>query len=211
MNTICCANKVYYTDASNNANNVYRLENIKQNKTEKIEKTLFIKLEGYGDYQISIHKVEKPNNFIGELMCNFFKPHMDQINNYLLEKIHFEFNKNGTYFNRIVEYEKIQKQNHQNKTFKPQNFKQMCILLGLEIRTYINIDCNNVNKILIENNTVFDMSYNPINIYKLMFNIIFHHKYTDIINFKIIKDNGNFILVIFEFIDNYYIIDYSTS
>jgi hypothetical protein len=44
-----------------------------------------------------------------------------------------------------------------------------------------------------------------------MFNIIFSHKYSDMVNYKIIKDDGNFILVIFEFIDSYYIIDYSMS
>ena len=53
----------------------------------------------------------------------------------------------------------------------------MCILLGLEIRTYSNIDC----------------------------------RYSDMINYKIIKDDGNFILTIFEFKNSYYIIDYSTS
>jgi hypothetical protein len=202
-------NKVYYTDALNYKNNIYKLENIKQNKIDKTEKTLFIKLESYGDYQISIYKVEKPNNFIGDLMGKFFKPHMNKINNYLLEKTHSEFNKNEIYFNYAIEYEKIQKQNNQNKSLIPQNFEQMCMLLRFEIRTYINIDCNRNNKIFIENNTVFDISYKPINFYKLMFNIIFNHKYSDIINYKIIKDNGNFILVIFEFIDSYYIIDYN--
>ena len=58
-------NTVYYTDASNHKNNIYNLENIIHNQTEK---TLFIKLAGYGDYQISIYNVNKPNNFIGELM-----------------------------------------------------------------------------------------------------------------------------------------------
>jgi hypothetical protein len=41
--------------------------------------------------------------------------------------------------------------------------------------------------------------------------MIFNYKYLDMINYKIIKDDGNFVLVIFEFINSYYIIDYSTS
>ena len=87
----------------------------------------------------------------------------------------------------------------------------MCMLLGLEIRTYNNIDCKYDNKIVIKNNKVLDISYKSINLYKLMFNIIFSHEYSDMVNYKIIKDDGNFILVIFEFIDSYYIIDYSMS
>ena len=201
-------NTVYYTDSSNHKNNIYRLENIKHNQTEK---TLFIKLAGYGDYQISIHKVDKPNNFIRELMGNFFKPHMDRINIYLLRNTLLELDKNGIYFNRIVEYEKINKQNNQNKSFIPKTFEQMCILLGLEIRTYSNIDCKYENKIVITDNIVLDISYKPINLYKLMCNIIFNYKYSDMINYKIIKHDGNFILVIFEFHNSYYIIDYSMS
>jgi hypothetical protein len=85
------------------------------------------------------------------------------------------------------------------------------MLLGLEIRTYNNIDCKYDNKIVIKNNKVLDISYKSINLYKLMFNIIFSHEYSDMVNYKIIKDDGNFILVIFEFIDSYYIIDYSMS
>jgi hypothetical protein len=203
---------IYYTDASSNhKNSIFSLENIKQNKIEKTGKTIFIKLEGYGDYQISIHKVHKPNNFIGELMNNFFKAHMDNINNYLLGNIHLESVKNGIYFNRNFEHEKIKKQNKQNKLFIPKNFKQMCMLLGLEIRTYTNMDCNYENKIVIKNNLVVDMSYKQINLYKLMFCVIFGDKYSNMINYKIIKDDGNFILTIFEFCDSYYIIDYQTS
>ena len=114
-------------------------------------------------------------------------------------------------FNSVFEYEKIQKQNNQNKAFIPENFEKMCMLLELEIRTYNNIDCKYDNKIDIKNNKVLDLSYKSINLYKLMFNIIFSHKYSDMVNYKIIKDNGNSILVIFEFIDSYYIIDYSMS
>jgi hypothetical protein len=55
------------------------------------------------------------------------------------------------------------------------------------------------------------MSGKSINLYKLMFDEIFSHKYSDMINYKIIKDDGNFILVIFEFIDSYFIMDYSKS
>jgi hypothetical protein len=201
-------NKIYYTDASNHKNNVYNLENIKLNETEK---TLFIKLAGYGDYQISIYKVNKPNNFIEELMSKFFKIQMDKINSYLFRIKHLELVKNGICFDRAFEYEKIQKQSNQNKSFIPENFEQMCILLGLEIRSYSNIDCKYSNKVVIKNNIVLDISYTPINLYKLMVNAIFNHKYSDMINYKIIKDNGNFVLVIFEFTDSYYIIDYSMS
>ena len=88
-------NQVYYTDASNHKNNVHRLENIKHNKTEI---KLFVKLAGYGDYQISIYKVCKPNNFIEVLMCKFFKIHMDKINSYLLNIKHMELVKNGICF-----------------------------------------------------------------------------------------------------------------
>ena len=203
--------KIYYTDASNHKNSIFSLENIKENKIEKTEKTIFIKLAGYGDYQILIHKVEKPNNFIGELMSKFFEPLMNKINIYLLNNIHLELVKNGTYFNRNVEYEKIKKQNNQNKSFIPETFEQMCILLGLEIRTYFNMDCKYENKIVIENNIVLDISYEQINLYKLMFRNIFGHKYSDMVNYKIIKNDGNFILAIFEFHNSYYIIDYSTS
>jgi hypothetical protein len=200
-------NPIYYTDASNHKNNVYRLENIKHNKTEI---TLFVKLSGYGDYQLSIYKVCKPNNFIEELFSKFFKVHMDKINSYLLQIKHMELVKSGMCFDRVFEYEKIQKQN-QNKAFIPENFEKMCMLLGLEIRTYNDVDCKYDNKIVIKNNKVLDISYKSINLYKLMFNIIFSHKYSDMVNYKIIKDNGNFSLVIFEFIDSYFIIDYSTS
>jgi hypothetical protein len=203
--------KVYYTDASNHNNSIFSLENIKKNKIEKTEKTIFIKLAGYGDYQLSIHKVDKPNNFIGELMNNFFESHINKINQYLLRNIHSELVKNGICFNIKFEYEKIKKQNNQNKSFIPKTFKQMCILLGLEIRTYSNVDCKYENKIVIENNLVLDISYEQINLYKLMFQFIFGYKYFDIINYKIIKDDGNFILAIFEFHDSYYIIYYSTS
>lgn len=48
-------------------------------------------------YQLSIHKVDKPNNFIGELMSKFFEPHMNKINIYLLNNIHLELVKNGIY------------------------------------------------------------------------------------------------------------------
>lgn len=203
--------KVYYTDASNHKNTIFSLENIKLNKIEKAEKTIFIKLAGYGDYQISIHKVDKPNNFIVELMNNFFEPHMNKINNYLLKNTHLELVKNGICFNINFEYEKIKKQNKQNKSFIPKTFEQMCMLLGLEIRTYSNIDCKYENKIVIENNLVLDISYKQINLYKLMFQFIFGNKYSDMVNYKIIKDDGNFILGIFEFHNSYYIIDYSTS
>lgn len=201
-------NPIYYTDASNHKNNVYISENIKHNKTEM---TLFVKLSGYGDYQISIYKVCKPNNFIEELLCKFFKVHMDKINSYFLRIKHMESVKSGMCFDIVFEYEKIQKQNNQNKAFIPENFEKMCMLLGLEIRTYNNIDCKYDNKIVIKNNKVLDISYKSINLYKLMFNIIFSHKYSDMVNYKIIKDDGNFILVIFEFIDSYFIIDYSMS
>ena len=70
----------------------------------------------------------------------------------------------------------------------------MCILLGLEIRTYSNMKCNNENKLVIENNSVLDTSY------KFMFYNIFCHKYSDMINYKIIKDNGNFMTVILSLI-----------
>lgn len=202
---------VYYTDAYNHKNTIFSLENIKQNKKEKTEKTIFIKLEGYGDYQLSIYKVDKPNNFIGELMNKFFKPHINIINNYLLRNIQSKLLKNGICFDINFEYEKIKKQNNQNKLFIPKTFRQMCILLGLEIRTYSNIDCKYEHKIVIENNLVLDVSYEQINLYKLMFQFIFGHKYVDMINYKIIKDNGNFTLVIFEFHNSYYIIDYMTS
>lgn len=201
-------NQVYYTDASNHKNNVYKLENIKHKQTEK---TFFVKLAGYGDYQISIYKINKPNNFIEELMGKFFKAHMDKINNYLLNIKHAETIKNGICFNRVFEYEKIQKQNNQNKSFVPKTFKQMCKLLGLEIRTYHNSTCNYDSKIFMKNDMVLDTSYKSINLYKLMFNVIFNHKYFDMINYKIIEDDGNFILAIFEFADSYYIIDYSMS
>lgn len=201
-------NHVYYTDASNHKNNVCELENIKYNQKEI---TIFVKLAGYGDYQISIYKVCKSNNFIKELMCKFFEVHMNKINSYLLQIKHTESIKNGLCFDCVFEHDKIQKQNNQNKLFIPKNFKQMCMLLGLEIRTYNNVDCKYDNKIVIKNNIVLDMSYKSINLYKLMFNVIFNHEYSDIINYKIIKDNGNFILAIFEFMDSYYIIDYSTS
>ena len=58
--------KIYYTDSSNHKNSIFSSENINENL--RIEKTIFIKLAGYGDYQLSIHKVDKPNNFIGELI-----------------------------------------------------------------------------------------------------------------------------------------------
>lgn len=201
-------NPNYYTDTSNHKNNVYALENIKHNKTEM---TLFVKLAGYGDYQISIYKVCKPNNFIEELFGKFFKVHMNKINGYFLQIKHRELVTNGMCFDRVFEYEKIRKQNNQNKTFIPKNFEQMCMLLGLEIKTYSNIDCKYENKIIIENNLVLDISYKQINLYKLMFQFIFGNKYSDMVNYKIIKDDGNFILSIFEFHDSYYIIDYSTS
>lgn len=204
-------NTVYYTDASNHKNNIYKLENIKQNQNEKNEKTLFIKLAGYGDYQISIYKVDKPNNFIKKLMGKFYEAQMEKINSYLLRNIHLELVKNRLQYNNLYEYEKIKKQNNQNKSFVPQTFEQMCVLLGLEIRIYSNIDCEYKNKIIIKDNIVFDMSYKPINLYKLMHNIIFNHKYSSMINYKIIKDDGNFIIVIIEFQNSYYIIDYSTS
>ena len=200
--------KIYYTDSSNHKNSIFSLENINENK---IEKTIFIKLAGCGDYQLSIHKVDKPNNFIGELMSKFFEPHMNKINIYLLNNIHLELVKNGIYFNVNFEYEKIKKQKNQNKSFIPKTFEQMCMLLGLEIRTYSNMDCKYENKIVIENNIVLDISYKQINLYKLMFRVIFGHKYSNMVNYKIIKDNGNFILAIFEFHNSYYIIDYSTS
>ena len=183
------------------------LENIRHNKAEI---TLFVKLSGYGDYQLSIYKVCKPNNFIKELFRKFFKVHMNKINSYLLQIKHMELVKSGMYFDRVFEYEKIQKQN-QNKAFIPENFEKMCILLGLEIRTYNNIDCKYDDKLVIKNNKVLDICYKSINLYKLMFNTIFSHKYSDMVNYKIIKNNGNFVLVIFEFIDSYFIIDYSTS
>jgi len=151
------------------------------------------------------------NNFIEKMLRKFFKVHMDKINSYFLQIKHMELVKNGMCFNSVFEYEKIQKQNNQNKAFIPENFEKMCMLLGLEIRTYNNIDCKYDNKIVIKNNKVFDISYKSINLYKLMFNIIFSHEYSDMVNYKIIKDDGNFILVIFEFIDSYYIIDYSMS
>ena len=66
----------------------------------------------------------------------------------------------------------------------------MCMLLGLEIRTYNDVDCKYDNRIGIKNNKVLDISYKSINLYKLMFNIIFSHKYSDMVNYKIIKDNS---------------------
>jgi hypothetical protein len=205
INCVNGYNLIYYTDASNHKNNVYKLENIKHNKTET---TLFVKLSGYGDYYLSIYKVYKPNNFIEELFCKFFKVHMEKINSYLLQIKHTELVKNGMRFDRVFEYEKIQKQ---NKSFIPENFEKMCIMLGLEIKTYSDIDCKYDNKVIIKNNKVLDISYKSINLYKLMFNVIFSHKYSDMVNYKIIKNNGNFVLVIFEFIDSYFIIDYSGS
>lgn len=201
-------NQVYYTDATNYKNNIYSLENIRRNQ---VEETIFIKLAGHGDYQISIYKVKKPNNFIGELMGKFFKAHENKINNYLLRIIHLESVRNGIYFDRIYEYEKIKKQNNQNKSFIPQRFEQMCILLGLEIRTYSNARCKYEDKIVIVNNIVSNIFYEPINLYKFIHGIIFNHGYSDMINYKIIKDDGNFILAIFEFKNCYYIMDYSTS
>jgi len=202
---------VYYTDASNHKNNIFNLENIKQDKTEKTEKTIFIKLAGFGDYQLSIHKVNKENLFISSLMNKFYEPHMSNINKYFLNNTCLEFAKNGIHFDRIFEYEKIKKLNNQNKSFTPQTFEQMCILLGLEIRIYSNIKCNYEDKLVIENNSVLDTSYKQINLYKFIFYNIFCHKYSDMINYKIIKDDGNFMVVIFEFYDSYFIIDYSTS
>ena len=109
----------------------------------------------------------------------------------------------------LIDY--IKKDNWITEHKVTENFEKMCMLLELKIRTYNNIDCKYDNKIDIKNNKVLDLSYKSINLYKLMFNIIFSHKYSDMVNYKIIKDNGNSILVIFEFIDSYYIIDYSMS
>lgn len=41
--------KIYYTDSSNHKNSIFSSENINENK---IEKTIFIKLAGYGDLSI---------------------------------------------------------------------------------------------------------------------------------------------------------------
>jgi hypothetical protein len=182
-------NKIYYTSSDNYENNIHSLENTNQNKKEK---TLFIKLEGYGDYQISIYKVNKPNNFISKLMNKIFKKQLE------LES-ELELKKNKIYFNNVNEYKKIK---NQNKLYVLQNFEKMCTLLKLDIQIYTDINCDKKNK------TCLNKS---IDIYELMFEIIFNYKYSDMINYKIIKDDGNFILVIFEFKKSYYIIDYSTS
>jgi len=97
------------------------------------------------------------------------------------------------------------------KKLNIQNFEQMCMFLGLEIRAYLSIDCKSDNKIVIKNNTVLDISYTPINIYELMFGVIFNYNYSNMINYKVIKDDGNFLLSIFEFMDSYYVLDYGTS
>jgi len=214
-NLISGYDTVYYTDAANKKNIIFYVkietEKIETEKieTEKIEteNTIFIKLEGRGNYNISIYRVDKVNNFIGDLMNKFFKPHMDKINNYLLSCINIETIKDGIYFNKMLEHKKITKQNNQ-KSFMPSTFEQMCILLGLEIRTYSNIECK--NKIITENNLV-NTSHKMINLYKLVFRNIFGNKYSHMVNYKIIKDSENIILVIFEFQDSYYILHYIIS
>jgi len=171
--------KVYYTDTYNYKNNFFSLENIKLNKNEKTYKTIFIKLVGYGDYELSIYKINKPNIYITDLM-------------------------------KKIESKQIIKQYNQNKSFIPQTFEKMCELLNIGIEAYLDNECSKEQKIVIENNFVFDISYEKINLYKLTFRNIFCHKYLDIVNYKIIGD-GNFSLGVFEFIDSYYIIDYQTS
>jgi hypothetical protein len=56
-------------------------------------------------------------------MNNFFKKHLDLINGYLLKNNHLEL-------------KKIKK-----KIFVPQSFKEMCILLQLEI-IYTDLNCD---------------------------------------------------------------------
>lgn len=53
-------------------------------------------------------------------------------------------------------------------------FKEMCILLQLEIKIYTDLNCNKKNKICL--NTSID-------IYELMFEMIFNYKYLDMINY----------------------------
>jgi hypothetical protein len=68
---------------------------------------------------------------------------------YIITNLFYTFLKSGMCVDSVFEYEKIQKHNNQNKAFIPENFEKMCMLLGLEIRTYNNIDCKYDNKIVI--------------------------------------------------------------
>jgi hypothetical protein len=156
-------NKVYYTDALNYENNIYSLNNIELNEN------IFIKLSGYGDYQISIYNVKKPN-------CSCL--------------------------NRISE-------NNQNMSFIPKTFEQMCNKLKLVARIYSKRDCE--NEIIIMNNTFHDIYNEPINIYEYMCKKIFNYEYSDLMNYKIIQNDGNSMIVVFEFLNNFYIIEYDTS
>lgn len=203
-------NLIYHTDANTGKNDVYCLDKVKQNG---VENTLYIKLKGYGDYQISIYKINKSNKFIETLMKKCYHAHINAINSYLCEIKRREFYENNIYFDRVVEYEKIKSKINENKCFVPKNFEQMCLLLNMEIKAFLDIDCEfeNTFEINIKNNTVFDVSNNSMNINKLLFNSIFKHKYSDMINFKIIEDDGNFTKAIIEFEDNYFVLDYDTS
>ena len=48
----------------------------------------------------------------------------------------------------IVDQDLLKRYNYDE--FIPENFEKMCMLLGLEIRTYNNIDCKYDNKIVIK-------------------------------------------------------------
>jgi hypothetical protein len=176
----------------------------------KEEKTIFIKLIGYGDYDLTIYKVNKENDFISSLMNHFYKDHMIEVNWQVVRNTRLEFIKNNMHFDANLEYEKIKK-NNQHKSFKPQTFKQMCSMLRLRLEIYPDIECNNeCSSLFMENDSglVLDISYKQINLYKFIFNKIFCHKYSDMINYKIIHDDGNCRTIIFEFYDSYFIIDY---
>jgi hypothetical protein len=184
------------------------LENIRQNKNEKLKKTIFIKLTGrYGDSSISIYKIDKPNVLIQEIMSKFFIAHINNIINYLIDYKYHAACINGIPFGTNTEYKKLQLQSKTIKFLFPKNFEEMCKLIGLDIIVYSDINCifNNIIQD-IKDNIVFDMLYQKINLYKFIFNKIFNNKYSDMINYKIIENDGNFILTIFEFLNSYYVI-----
>lgn len=193
--------KYLFDNILNNTNRIYRStagETTEQNSydicvNEIYNEKYYIKLDSWGDFEISIYKITKPNNIIKMLMD-------DQI----------DFIKLNIYV-EICENNKIDN----NK----KNLKLFCKTFGKPIiftKEYLIYDEDEYKcKYLYKNDwyktPLKDKNFENIKPYKIIFYKIFNKFYNDNLRHKCVYYDGNFIVQIIEFEDEYYVIDMNTS
>lgn len=161
---------------------------------EMYNENFYIKLNSWGDFQISIYKIAKPNNIIELFMDN-----EEELTNQNIEII--------IHPNRKIN----------NNEIKKLNFKLFCETFGKPViftkeQTYYDNDkFSYLYKNIWYTTPLKDNNFKDIKPYKIIFGKIFDKSYDDVLRHKCAHYDGNFITQIIEFNDVYYLIDMNSS